>query len=46
MLAGTIPKPHRHIQLFIIFTAAAPKDEMRVGVPCAKRRANINVISQ
>lgn len=46
MLAGTIPKPHRHIQLFIIFTAAAPKDEMRVGVPCAKRCANINVISQ
>lgn len=44
MLAGIIPNPHRRIQLFIIFTTAAPKDEMRVGVPCAKRCANINVI--
>lgn len=44
MLAGIIPNPHRHIQLFIIFTTAAPKDETRVGVPCAKRYVNINVI--
>lgn len=44
MLAGIIPKPHCHIQLFIIFTTAVPKDEMRVGVPYAKRYANINVI--
>lgn len=44
MLAGIIPKPHHHIQLFIIFTTAAPKDEMRVGVPCAKRYVDINVI--
>jgi len=44
MLAGIVPKPHRHVRLFIIFTTAEPKDEMRVGVPCAKRYANINVI--
>lgn len=44
MLAGIVPKPHQHVQLFIFLTAAAPKDEMRVGVPGAKRYANINVI--
>lgn len=44
MSAGAIPEPHRRTRLFIIFTTAVPKDEMRVGVPCAKHYMDKNVI--